>query len=448
MDSSTSADGLAVPFRRGLETYFGHHPRGVFDASGVRHVTDEATGTELVRIDEVFRPGAVFIGFGAPNVFTVVPTDEGGWDKLAGFMGFSKRSYVAPTKGRVQSGVFVELVGLPSDAIAAITYEMQLHVGKRSATCARLNAEMLTAAGFTSGARPLSSWARPSRLFRRIWRNGLEWRREPVQLRFVRTGPSLVEHFTKVWRKEMTAGCRMVRKRLAERRSHAAAPVIPPLLAGVTSETPRTGGPLIEIGVSRPTWLGARLANFVGERPVFVARTQVPLDDHVFMDALKAYPGRLDFITKVKRYILFSRPVIWVLRHIIMRHVDISETVDAAGVIDMLQEGTEDDPFVYNLVVVRDGPVVELRLTRLKNGGALDHPRINWILAKHVLTAGYHPSVVYASEIWVSRNAQGEKVISLNRESGTYKPGSDRLTAFADYLSRLFLADVQIQEGD
>ena len=81
--------------------------RMVADVSqSLRWATDERSELPFCSVKGVFSPGAVFLGFGVPNVFLMVPREErDGWDKFAAFMFWRQASYVAENMDRMQPGV-------------------------------------------------------------------------------------------------------------------------------------------------------------------------------------------------------------------------------------------------------------------------------------------------------------------------------------------------------
>ena len=145
---------------------------------------DDRSGLLFCSVDSVFRnPNSVFIGFGIPNVFTMVPDGGGKWDKYTAFMFYRQRSYVAYDMERMQVGVYFELRNLEPEAIAAIRREMENQKDHRTPSCANANARVLAAAGFTSGGKSLQYVYRPSRLSALIWEDGLEYKGKKVSIR-------------------------------------------------------------------------------------------------------------------------------------------------------------------------------------------------------------------------------------------------------------------------
>lgn len=443
-------DGLTAGARLATDQLFNRGSQLVVDASHVQTV--EHHGLSVIPIDEVFTdPTAAFIGFGFPNVFLAVPRlatdDKGvGWDRFAAFMFWRQSSYVHDTRGRVQGGVIFELRGLSPAAIDNLRLTMANHEGQRNISCAHANARVLNDAGFTCGGERLSRSIRPMRLARRIWENGLEYAGQPIGLRVIRTnGGSVSDHFAGVIRKEATSFGRAIKKmwkKRTDRRSLAAkasAPIIAarplePVQVTVSESTPR-----LELRVGKPSRVALLLRLHWGEHPIFEAvlnRAQVDLDGGAFpalAEPLVPFPGTLDAVTKAKKYVLFSRPSVKLIRRQMAKDMESLGRLAGPTLVSMLQADTPETPFIYNVVLTGSS----FRLSRLENRSDKDVDKANWILAKHVLLSGYDPDVRYAGEAWAEDTPDG-RIMHINNNSGTYKPSPVQLEAARRYLSEAF----------
>lgn len=441
--------GLLRGFRLSLQVLGHRGSRLVVDASQVVKAKDPSSGLQFFPINGVFTDSqTVLLGFGRPNVYMVVPRPVGsakgpGWDKFAAFMFWRKPAMVANTKGRVQAGILFELRDVPAEAVQALREQMQRLAGKRTASCANANAKVLTAAGFTCGGRSLRWTYRPSKLAAKLWQHGLEYKGQPVPLRIVQTDAMVADHFVAVWRKELTSLCRMVQQKLTGQTVAAPAPVFSDV---AVSEAPGhdwpDSGPQASIGISRPSLLGAHLGFILGERPIFDAALEVAPEVPELSSPLRPFPGKLDRLTKVKKFILFSRPAVALIRRHLVATIERHEGIPMRSVVDMLQLSPGPDrstAFVYNLVLTSK----DVRITRLENRNGRDHKFINWIMAKHVLVSGYAKDVLFPGEAWCYQDESGRRVLCLNDNSGTYKPGPERLTAAAAYLQGVFGMPVQ-----
>lgn len=438
--------GMTAGAKLSPDTLFSRGSQLIVDCSHVQSVEHE--GLSVIPVDEVFAdPDAIFLGFGFPNVFLAIPREPKaergpGWDRFAAFMFFRQAAYIADTKGRVQGGVLVELRGLPESAASQLRAAMTKGVGKRHISCANATGRALTAAGFTCGGKKLSRKIRPMRLARTIWERGLEFHGEKVELRLIRTnGGTVTDHFAGVIGKEATSGFRAVKKVMSKGKVKAKAPVIEPReLAPATPATSEIGhddGQRIELFVGKPSKLGALLRRSWGEHPIFEssidnARTSVAKYQFLH-ERLVPYPGELDLVSRLKRDVLFSRPVVRLIRSQMAEEMESLGHVPAKTIIDMLQVGTEDEPFIYNMVLTGSS----VRISRLENKSDKDVAKANWVLAKHVLLSGYDPDVRFAGEIW-AQDTPGGRIMHLNNNSGTYQPTEKQTASARVLLSEIF----------
>lgn len=440
------AEGLTGTVRVSPQILGKRGSRLVFDASSVPTKVDPATQLTLFGIESVFTDdNAVFLGFGKPNTFLVVPrsatSEKGpGWDKFAAFMFWRKKSFVANTKGRVQAGILFELRDLPTETIEQLRIEMQKQSNKRGPSCAHANAHVLDRAGFTSGGRRLIHTYRPSKLAGVIWSNGLELNGKPVDLRVVQTGERVSDHFLSVWRKEVTSVGRSVAKKF-NKEDHTPAPLVESSPQADLSDAKWQGENKMAVGISRPSSLGAHLSFVLGEHIIYHTWPKEKLDAPELDSPLQSFPGKLNAVTKLKKYILFSRPSIWFIRRHLEATTERYEELPSGVIVDMLRISETSDhetAFKYNLVMTSD----EIRITPLENRNKRDINRLNWILSKHVLVSGYHPDVRYACEIWRCLDDNGESVIYMNSDSGTYKPGPERKAPATEFISKTY--DVRV----
>jgi hypothetical protein len=436
-------DGLTEGAKIAPETLFSSSPQLVVDASHVNAVNHD--GVSVVPVAEIFsNPNAAFLGFGTPNVFLSLPRakteqTEGGWDKLAAFMYWRQRAYVTDTKGRVQGGVLMELRNLPPEALENLRDAMALVVGKRTASCANATGRVLTIAGFTCNGRALKHKLRPMTLAKAIWDGGLEYHGNPIEMRVIRTSAETVsDHFVAVLRKESTSMFRVAKKFVKTSKKTGKVPVVQPRLLEPATTRAAHEASHLELRVGRPTKLAAMLRVRWGGHPIFEAKLDsriVDVNGPDFSDLctpLQAYPGKLDAVSKIKRYVLFSKPVIKTIRYQMAVEMDSLGRLPGPTMVDMFQVGTDDKPFLYNVVIT----ATSARMCRLENRTAKDMHKANWVLAKHVLLSGYDPDVRYAGEIWV-HSTPGGRTLRINNNSGTYKPSLLQADAAARFLHQL-----------
>lgn len=431
--------------RRGARLIYQAHP-GELQTS-----LDPSSGLTLFPIEDVFLDRtSILIGCGTPNVAISVYRHDGpkgpGWYKLAGFMFWRQASYIAPAKGRLQTGVYLELRGTSQQVRDDLWQAMNELSGKRSASCAHLNAQALARAGFTLGnGDNIIQAVRPSKYAAILWEHGIAHKGSFIDTRIIVTGDKGVgDHMKGTWLKEASAPVRTIRKTFARRSGHTPAPVFDGQShADALSDTSWQGHP-VTIDINRPSRLGANLTFLFGQQPVY----SITLDNLGKIEALhqplQPFPGELDRVTKVKKHVLFSRPVIATIRRSRHRSVDTFSNVPAGAALDMLTPSSSSDyaaATLYNCVVtLDDNGHGKAHITPLKNQTASKRfvKLTNWILAKHVLLSGYHPRTVGACELWCYRDESGQLVACFNNNSGTYKPDEARGQALQKYLQQMF----------
>ncbi|MEO5949663.1 MAG: hypothetical protein ABIP74_04625 [Candidatus Saccharimonas sp.] len=457
MDTPTTAltldlEGLTDKCRPALVRFGRRNTGMVINVPSIKVAVDPASGLTLFPLDDVFVEPPVCIGFGTPNTYLVIPDAvKNSTHKLAGFMFWRQKSAVVPTKGRVQAGVLFELRGLSSPQLDALRREMSHFSDKRSASCARLTCQVLAAAGFTLGnGRSLALIYRPSKFASLLWRYGLSYHDEdgvhPVNLRVIHATPRpFGDHFVGVWMREIDSPIRAVRKMFTKHQNQRA-PVfeeqnLPKL------DTTRWSGPELTVGMARSNRIGANFAFAIGQKPSYVVRFPEELAVPELSTSLKPFPIVKDFVTRMKRDILFSRPVIGLVNKIRLADMDwYVGGIKSDMAIDMIMPSLSPDyseAMLYNCVVTKS----EVRLTGLHTREARNQKSklirtIDWVAAKHVLISDYDPHVVYACEMWAYRDESERPVLCINNNSGTYKPTAEQMEAFASYLRRTF--DVQV----
>ncbi len=402
------------------------------------------------------------IGFGKPNVFTVIPGAKGKYEKLDAFMFFRKKARVASAEV-VQSGVFIRPRNLPPDAIPAFRDAMQTVLDKRSMSCARANAKALDAAGFTSGGKSLKRQYRPFHLFLQIAKNGLEYKGQKLQLDIINTtGQTIENHFWDVHDKEVSSPVRAVKKTCGGEEGSGSdlsgvkqalklAPVADPTSASPT-------GPLVHLRNSRPSALVAPLRRLWNAHVLWEAlpdNSRVNINNYLpdtLVDKFtveKAAGREMSLVDKAKS-LAFSRPMIAGLRAGLAATFDDAGAYSADQLGAMLRTpgpGEEIEPdaqgrILYNFVICGDKSENRVTIARLDVGKKAP----DWVMAKHVLISGYDDDVRCAGECWGERivKSDGKPGIRLhiNNNSGTYRPTDAQIKSAAKYLAALFDCEV------
>lgn len=435
----------------------GSHIVYVADHNALQWAVDPNSGLRMFAIEDVFLDrNSVLLGCGIPNVYTAICENGGdghrpGWRKFAAYMFCREDAQNVHTSGRIQGGVIYELRNLPEAARQAIRHNMAKYTGKSSVSCAYLNTLMLSAAGFTLGnGRSLRSIVRPTKMASLIWRFGLLYNGQPVDLRVVVTGEGGVgDHFVDVWHKEVLSSCRLVAKKCGSteraRPPRFEARQVSELDASRWSSTP------VDVAMSRPSWFGVKAAFIFGQHPVYSVEIGKLPDE--LQASMRPYSGRLSLASRAKKATIMSPDNVGSLRRTRYAGEDVYFGLPAKAVLEMLtpSQGPEHaTAMIYNCVVTMDkAGNGTIRITSLKNGDPRSKKSriarfLNWYMAKHLLIAGYKARVAYACELWTYDDPTYGTVLCINRESGTYKPLPDRMQTFARFISQKFGVTVKI----
>jgi hypothetical protein len=444
--SQTVVGGYARHFERRPEfSLFGALVPEVVDASTIRERTID--DLKVFRIPDLFAgPDEVFIGFGKPNAYIVVPDGKGGYQKFAGKSLKRAPSVIADTRGFVQSGILLRLLNLPPHAAEQLRHAMTLHHGNKYWTCVNACLRVLSDAGFTVKTRPMKKVYVPYAMLRMLLEEGLYFDGRRVEFEVIRTTPERFDRYvlqivkaetmtfcrhadrsleSAAKKNKLMAGLLTVRQlpgKLLQRKPKArvSAPVAPDIQPAAFASD-------IGIKVSKASFLGNLLRQSWGSHALFeAAQARVKVEDFL-TETLQAFPqANPSLATRLKKRILFAKPVIKLIRRVLAAdHVDIGMR-NERDVYLMLRTHSEQAQNKYNLVITRSSII----LSRINVGVKL----IDWILSKHVLMSGYHPFVVFAGEIW--KDEQG--VIHVSRNSGTYRPTEAMLDAVVEFLRAVF----------
>lgn len=400
-------------------------------------------GLRVCAIDSVFTdPKATFIVFGTPNVSLVMPDNDEttSWDRLAAFMFWRTPSAVVPTKGRVQAGVFCELRDISDDARLALRLAANDLVGTRKASCAHTIALALHRAGFRSSKGNLRLIYRPSHLAAVLWNSELTYYGKPVELRWITTDKSVHDHFVSTWMREYRSFCRFVKK-LVSKSGHTPAPMFDPVdnTVDMSSEWPEHG-PKLRVSINRPSALGVNLSYVVGQQPEF--SIDLCVDEPELAKPLKAFDRKLSRIDFVKSKVLFSPVTCWLMAKILEKEIGTTDYLPASIVANMLTVAPSMNPepvYKYNFVLTGR----KLKIKRLLNNDGRDNKFLAWMLAKHVLLSRWSKDVRVPGELWVCE-LDGQRVIFVNSESGSYRPTEQQMQALSRMLTNRFGLPVMV----
>jgi hypothetical protein len=439
----------------GFAAHFERHPEFLFGAEGVPSVVDASTIRErtvadlkVFHIPDVFAGrDEVFIGFGIPNAYLVCPDGDGGYQKFAGKSLRRAPSVIEDTREWAQSGILLRFKNLPPHAAERLRAAMKVHHGFKYWTCVNANLRVMEDAGFTAGKRKLSSIYFPKAMLAYLLENDLMFEGKKIELEWIRTTSLSVErHAIKIIKAELWTFCRHAERSLQPAaKKHKLVAKILAFTSGklgaheaAARAAKREVAPAlpedveymsdIAIKVSRTSAAGTMLRQVWAGSHAFFEGTQNRVDAAAFLtETLKPFPqAKPSFSTRLKKSVLFSRPVVFGIRHFLaVRFTDIG-THSERDVFDMLRTDSKAAPNKYNIVLAGK----RIILARISVSAKL----VDWILSKHVLMSGYAKDVVFAGELW--KDAEGTIWISAN--SGTYRPTPAQLQAAAAYLRQVF----------
>ena len=459
--AGSTADGYSRHFEcRPENDLMGGLIESVIDATTVR---EHAVADLMVfKIADVFAGGdEIFIGFGRPNAYLVCPDGEGGYQKFAGKSLKRAPSVIEKTKGFAQSGLLIRLKGLPPEAAERLREAMQHFHGNKYWTCVNACMRVMQRAGFKSGKRPLDARYWPYSLFTSLVNDGLTYDGKPVEFDVIRTTPDRIERYAlRIIGAEVTTFCRHSQRNLEvkaktgsvrakfmlgvmglparlvggggkRKANRNTAPVAPPLADNINYVRE------IDMQVSDASKLGAIMRLFWGAHNLFEgSQTRVDVEKYQNVP-LKAFPqAKPNLATRAKKAVLFSRPVIWLMRKVLVpRYVEVQGPRSERDIYNALRTHSEGNPNKYNLVVLKKrnktGQMVTTIIVARITGGA---KLLDWILSKHVLMAAYSAFTFFAGEIWKDENG----VIHFNRNSGTFQPSAEQAAAMEGFFHETF----------
>jgi hypothetical protein len=413
-------------------------------------------GVEVVNLENIFpQHDEVLIGFGVPNVYTVLPNADGsGFDRFSAFMFGRKEAFVGPVKGGlVQAGFMLRMKGLPPEAASALRDAMNTESGHRHISCARANSRVLDNAGFTSGGKHLAHTlgdqggeVLPRNLFTQLVTGGIEFQGQKVDFDVITTTPKTMEqHFLAVEKKQATALGRTVKKQYAQADlDPGPRPVLAAEAADLASisDAYATQAPQLDLAMAYPSAFGALLRRVWSPHIIWEASpdaAKVNVDDFL-KETLKAEVGGANHgaVAAFKQR-AFSPAMVGQIRdHLATGFAEVG-SYTGLGLLQALRPHTEEDPGIYNIVITGDRGSDPARRKKIILTGIESEKKTkaDWFLSKHVLASNWNDDVRYAGETWVTKDDRGAPTIHLNQNSGTYLPSVEQLLSAARYLQAL-----------
>ena len=454
------ATGNSVGILR-VESLLGHQTT-ILDVSQAINESRAKTDPQLrvVNLGDLFSDGPLFMGFGRPNVFLGIPNvtpEEGlGYAKVDAKSLKRGDTQVVDTHDRVQSGLLLVFKGLAPRVTENVLAVARRHVGTRQMTCVNANCRILSEAGFTLGGESLDQYYFPVKLLSDILRYGLEYQGRPVEFEIVKTTPGYLEEVGlsinhAVWStlcRHAEKSCNSLTARLKRNtyvigfneglKRHLGLAIINDENIGPIEkpmwETQVTRAQIPEelqrpynLEVSEPSQLGHLMRLLWGPHSLFEVSLPEGVVDQYLPGKLVPFP-HVDppLSTRFKKHLLFSPAVVNLLKGLISKSYKRVSGITHDLLFDMIRTSSDKYPNKYNFVLTGDRLII-MKLD-IKNS------LIDWIMAKHVLMAGYSKDVRLSGEMWkVSGNE-----IPYNLDSGTFMPGEDLPAPSQALLEYLF----------
>jgi hypothetical protein len=344
----------------------------------------------------------------------------------------------------------VRFLNVPDRAHAALQTAMKKHHGNKYWTCVNACLRVLEDAGFSfgRGGKRLSSIYFPYALFKALLKHGLYFEGQPVGFEFVRTADDdLNEYMWTVIQAELTTFCRHADRAIdgkaeagskvwkgirvvrhapanAWKRAFPPKPKAPKPTPKVAPPLPADGNYLndVRVEMATPSLLGLIMRMLWGQHVLFrLSQSRVRHEDFIDDEPLKPFPGKLSLASRLKKWFLFSPPVVhYILRHLAPRWEDLG-TFDERTVHAMLRTHTDEAPNKYNVVITRRNIVIARTAAGSGWFARVLGKLADWILSKHVLLGDWE-NVPWAGEGWKNLDAS----VALDGNSGTYKPSDSR----------------------
>jgi len=426
-----------------VETLFGTVTK-VQDAS---HIAKEKTinNIKVFKIKSVLNDNNIFIGFGRPNVFIAIPSEEG-YKKVDAKSIKRKKTSIIDTRGFVQSGLIFSIDHSTDDMLNRINIAAQSFVGSKHWTCVNANCRILNRAGFTSGHKDLSSFYFPMPLARHIIKYGLEYNGKPVQYSIIKTTQNYLENFglsviKAQWLTLYRHGRILVQKnKFLNNINNVKHTILNKLfknkknnkvgkIEDVVTNFPENikSGSFFELTVSKPRKMGL-LGRFIwGPHVFFEINQDKEIINNALPNKLTAYKAKeKNIFNFIKKNILFSKPVISFIRSILIKDRELIPNCSEKELYNMIRTNSNTKPHKYNLVIT-DTQISVIKID-------IKYKAIDWILSKHVLLSGYSNEVRFAGEFWKDPNGN----IYFNNNSGTYAPCNNTLSEVDVLLKNIF----------
>lgn len=438
----------------------------VIKPSAIQEFAAESDGTlNTVMASHFLKPGVMAINFGIPNVaaFTTEDKGDGSVQTVKVDAKSLKREPMKyhATNGKIQSGVFFVPTNIPAEALKRFNEAAKKMEGRADITCVNTNCRVLQQAGFSIEGKKMEDVIFPNTfmehlLFRNVIYTDTEGKKHKVHFDIINTTPnSLEDHFEKIDMAVVGTRLRHRQRNADTEESRKARGVAAKALIesekrrleserkGLASESEHKQDAANltrrKFTVSVPSFIGSAVASIWGRHTIFevhLADKKEQIAERFKKESLpklKPFPqAKPSFTTKVKRDILFSKPMINFLRRHMMGNVD-TLYLNTQDLFSHLKS-TEGERLNY--VIFEDKAVFARVNANGKKEEAL-RKTADWALSKHALLAG-REDVLCSGELWYDK-ARGR--FMMNKDSGTYMPHENHLKVTVELANEIFEAN-------
>ncbi len=461
---------VKVKFNRSPQ-YFSNYLHGgrTCDVISPIGITEFAATTDAelktIMASHLFKADTLAINFGCPNVATFI--NKAQEDRsIETFKVDAKSAYREPmayhaTHGKIQSGVFLVPTNLPHEVLERFEEAAQKLQNSRDITCVNTNCQVLKAAGFSIEGVDMEDIIFPNKLiehflFRNVFYTDLNGDKHKVHFNIVNTTPdTLNEFFEKVDMAVISTRYRhKLRKNDTEEKQKARGEAAKAIIAKEAKRIAATEStqPLNEedlkqrkMTISVPSFVGDLFTRIWGRHTLYeldLTDQQVEITQ-AFQDlankndqdkTVKLHPfpqKKPSLVTRLKKNIFFSGPMIRLLRRHMMGRVDkiYLRTQDIFQYI----KSNKDAHLNY---VLLDDKIVIAKVN-VNDEKAKGHAKTaDWALSKHALLSG-RQDVYCSGEMWYDE-ANGRFMMDGN--SGTYVPTAARVKTVVTLANKIFNA--------
>ncbi|MCE5295198.1 MAG: hypothetical protein LLF94_11385 [Chlamydiales bacterium] len=417
---------------------------------------------KTIAASSLFKKDMLAINFGNPNVATFITEEKDNAIQITKVDAKSlKREPMKfeDTKGKVQSGVFLIPTNLPKEALERFQTAAKKLVGTSDITCVNTNCKVLKEAGFSIEGVSLDGVIFPGTLmqhlvYRNVFYKDASGVNHKVHFEIVNTTPHQLEKYFEI------VDTSVVGTRLRHKRRNAAtdedkkvrgtaAQALLELekarLAAIPEEdrSQDESSESRKITVSVPSYIGEFAARIWGRHTMY----ELDLTDKkeeiakAFQDlpavSMNEQEAKLaafahknpSLLTRLKKHIFFSHPMIRFLRSQMMGRSDVIH-LHTKDIFKHL----ESTKGVHLNYVVLDDKLVLARVVSTANSDEAYKNAADWALSKHALLAGRQKAYC-SGELWYDA---AEECYKINGDSGTYTPDSARVTLVVDLANKIF----------